>query len=155
MHGGWPHFRPAVLSTFAGVLLTIVTMVLCFLNDIKAQPAIALAMLAIVLTVGGLIGMLVPDAWTAWRRGFQQGCEAATRCQTDQVPGKTVADATPPGPSEQVHAESVRPLRHASWPPGSTGRGRLELLCLGRAGTRNTNRRYLAQSIGYRSQDAA
>jgi hypothetical protein len=113
-----------------------------------------LAMLAMVTTIGGLIGMLVPDAWAAWRRGFQQGCEAATRCQTHRLPGKTVADATPPGPGEQVHADSVRPLRQASWPPGSAWRGRLELLCLGRPGTRNTGRRCLATSIGYRSQDA-
>jgi hypothetical protein len=110
-------------------------------------------MLAMVTTVGGLIGMLVPDAWAAWRRGFRQGCEAATRCQT-HLPGKTVADATPPGPGEQAHADSVRPLRQALWPPGSAGRGLLELLRLGRAGTRNKSRRCLAPSIGYRSQDA-
>jgi hypothetical protein len=94
-----------------------------------------LAMLAMVTTIGGLIGMLVPDAWTAWRRGFQQGCEAATRYQMQRLPGKIVADATPPGPGEQVQADSVRPLREVSWPPGSAGRGRLELLRLRRAAT--------------------
>jgi hypothetical protein len=139
---------------FAGVLLTVVTMVLCFLNAISILWAIALAMLAIVATVVGLIGMLVPDATAAWRRGFQQGCEAAARYQTHPLPGTSVADAAPPGPGEEVHADSVRPLRHASWPPGSARRGRLELLCLGRAGTRNASRRCLGPSIRYRAQDA-
>jgi len=135
MDGGWHHFRPAVLSMFVGVLLTVVTMVLCFLNHISILRAIALAMLAMVATVGGLIGMLVPDAWAAWRRGFEQGCEAATRYQMQRLPGNFVADATPPGPGEQVQADSVRPLREASWPPGSAGRGRLGLLSLRRAAT--------------------
>ena len=52
-------------------------MVLGISNSISAQQAIALALLAVMTTLGGWIGLIVPDAWIAWRRGFQQGCQAA------------------------------------------------------------------------------
>jgi hypothetical protein len=62
----------------AGALLTLVTMGLCISNAISAQQAIGLALPAAVATLGGWIGMVVPDAWIAWRRGFQQGCKIAS-----------------------------------------------------------------------------
>jgi hypothetical protein len=51
------------------------------LNVISAQQAIAMALPAVLTTVGGLIALTVPDAWAAWRRGFQHGCDAALRCE--------------------------------------------------------------------------
>src|SRR5258708_810167 len=105
MDGGWAHLRPAMLYLVAGTLLTLVTIVLCLLNAISAQQAIALAMLATLATVGGLIGMIVPDAWVAWRRGFQRGCEVATSCQPHSQPGKIAADPTPPGPGDQADSD--------------------------------------------------
>jgi hypothetical protein len=38
-----------------------------------------MALPAGVTTVGGQINLRVPDSWTAWRRGFRQGCEVGIR----------------------------------------------------------------------------
>lgn len=78
----WPRVRPAVWCTTTGAAVAIVTMILSAMDAISAQQAIALALPAITIILGGLIGMTVPDAWTAWRRGFRHGCEAALRSKT-------------------------------------------------------------------------
>jgi len=43
------------------------------LNATSATRVIALAVLATLATTGGMIGLAIPDAWAAWRRGFQEG----------------------------------------------------------------------------------
>lgn len=88
-----PRVRTGVISTGAGLLLTVLTTALCIANAISTLQAIALAVPAIVGTLGGWISVTVPDAWMAWRRGFQQGCKVAMSSQISSAPDKsTVTD---------------------------------------------------------------
>lgn len=89
----WPRARQALWYTVAGSAVTLVTVILSALDAVSPQQAIAMALPSAVITVGGLIGMTVPDAWTAWRRGFRQGCEAAMRCQPDGLTADVNAEA--------------------------------------------------------------
>jgi len=87
----WPQLRPAAgagprdwlaaLNTAVGIALTAATVGLLALDAISTQQAIALAVPAVLTTVGGMAGLIVLDAWTAWRRGFRHGCEAAMSSQ--------------------------------------------------------------------------
>ncbi len=52
------------------------TVIVSAMNAVTAQQSIAMAVPAVVLTVGGFTRMVIGDAWTAWRRGFRNGCEA-------------------------------------------------------------------------------
>jgi hypothetical protein len=61
----------------AGLVLDVATVIVCACNVVSAQQAIAMALPAGLITAGGMIGLLLPDPWVAWRRGFQQGCAAA------------------------------------------------------------------------------
>lgn len=74
----WPHARPAVWCMMAGSVVTLVTVILSALKAINSGQEFAMALPATTIILGGLIGMSVPDAWTAWRRGFRHGCQAAT-----------------------------------------------------------------------------
>jgi hypothetical protein len=85
--------RRALWSTGAGVLLDVATVVVCALDAVSDQQAIAMALPAGLITAGGFIALLVPDPWRAWRRGFRHGCEAAARCD----PGPTAVDAAQKG----------------------------------------------------------
>jgi hypothetical protein len=76
-----PRVRTGVISTSAGILLTLITTALCVANAISTLQAIALALPATVATLGGWISVTVPDAWMAWRRGFQQGCKITMNSQ--------------------------------------------------------------------------
>jgi hypothetical protein len=76
----WPHIRPSAVCAVAGGFLTLVTMALCISNAVSTQQAIALAFPAALITLGGWISIIVPDALIAWRRGFQQGWNAAMDC---------------------------------------------------------------------------
>jgi uncharacterized membrane protein len=64
-----------------GVGLSLITVIVSALDAISAQQAIAMALPAGMTTLGGLIAMTVPDAWVAWRRGFQHGYETAARSE--------------------------------------------------------------------------
>lgn len=77
----WLHARPAILGTWAGAALGMTTIIVSAINAISAQQAIAMALPAIVFLVGGLVHMIVLDSWTAWQRGFQQGCQAGMPCR--------------------------------------------------------------------------
>lgn len=77
--------RLAAWCTVVGITTVVVTVIVCATNAISAQQAIAMALSAGVTALSGLLGLIVPDAWTAWRRGFRQGCEAAMRCQSDSL----------------------------------------------------------------------
>jgi hypothetical protein len=72
-----------------GAILDVATVIVCALNAISAQQAIAMALPAALLTAGGLIALLLPDPWCAWRRGFMHGCQAAAR--SDPSPAVDVA----------------------------------------------------------------
>jgi uncharacterized membrane protein len=72
--------RPALWSTAAGTVLDVATVIVSALNVVSAQQAIAMALPAGLITAGGFIALLIPDPWSAWRRGFRHGCEAAARC---------------------------------------------------------------------------
>jgi len=80
-----PRQRIAAWCTAVGITTVLVTVILSAVNAVSAQQAIAMALPAGVTAVGGLVGTLVPDAWTAWRRGFRQGCEAAQMCWPDDL----------------------------------------------------------------------
>jgi hypothetical protein len=71
--------RWAACGVTVGVTGAVITVVLCAANAVSAQQAIAMALLAGTTAIGGLVCAVIPDAWTAWRRGFQHGYEAALR----------------------------------------------------------------------------
>ena len=75
----------------------MVTVILGTMDAISPQQAIALALPAMTIILGGLIGMTVPDAWTAWRRGFRHGCEAALRSKTGTLTSETTVSARDEG----------------------------------------------------------
>ena len=88
-----PRVRTGVVSTSAGVLLTLLTTALCVADAISTLQAIALSLPAVVFTLGGWISVTVPDAWIAWRRGFQQGCKVGMSSQVAPASDKsTVTD---------------------------------------------------------------
>jgi len=78
---GWSHVRPATVCAGAGGSLTLATVVVGLFNMASPQQVIALAVLATLATAGGMIGLVIPDAWAAWRRGFQQGFKLAMNRQ--------------------------------------------------------------------------
>lgn len=82
---GWLHVRPAALYAAAGGSLTLATVVVGFFKAVSAQQVIALGVLATLATGGGLIGLVIPDAWAAWRRGFQQGFKFAMNRQAQRT----------------------------------------------------------------------
>ena len=77
----WRPARPAAWYTGAGGALGLIAVTLSAVNAISAQQAVALALPADVTIIFGLIKVHVPDSWAAWRRGFQQGCQACKLCQ--------------------------------------------------------------------------
>jgi hypothetical protein len=101
----WPHIRSAAMYLATGTFLTLVTMVLCISNSISAQQAIALALIAVMTTLGGWIGLIVPDAWIAWRRGFQQGCKAAMGSEAPHPTAQAAAEKGPRGSGESTVTE--------------------------------------------------
>jgi hypothetical protein len=72
----WRRARFAVWNTAVGIALSSVTVALSALNSISTRQAIAMALPAVLLTIGGIAGWIVPDACVAWRRGFRDGCKA-------------------------------------------------------------------------------
>ena len=93
----WRPTRPAVLFTCAGGALGLVAVTLSALNAISAQQAIALALPAGVTITAGLLSLWVPDSLAAWRRGFQQGCQACKLCQMRSVHSGFAAISDQPG----------------------------------------------------------
>ena len=71
----------ATWITAVGTALSLVTVALSALNTISTQQAIAMALPAVLITLGAIASWIVPDAWIAWRRGFRHGCEAALNSQ--------------------------------------------------------------------------
>lgn len=85
--------KRALWSMVAGIVLDVATVIVCALDAVSAQQAIAMALPAGLITAGGFIALLVPDPWIAWRRGFMHGCEAAARCD----PRPTTVDSAQKG----------------------------------------------------------
>ena len=106
--------RTAVVSTCGGVLLVLVTTVLSGSNAISTTQAIALALPATVVTLGGWISVTVPDAWIAWRRGFKQGCKVATSCQASPLPARPAAKPEPTEPGESTVTDLLARPRYGS-----------------------------------------
>jgi hypothetical protein len=102
---------------WCGGILGFITMILGSFNLVDAQQLIALALPATIMTTGGLVNVLVPDAWTAWRRGFEQGCRVGALAQQDGVyPGDSVkypGDTVKPSPSAKpgIPANAPGPLK--------------------------------------------
>jgi hypothetical protein len=89
----WPRARLNVWGTVAGTALSSVTVILSAVNAISGPQAIAMAIPAMVVTIGGIFGVIVPEAWIAWRRGFDFGREAAVTFQTHRLsPGVSHPD---------------------------------------------------------------
>jgi uncharacterized membrane protein len=76
-----PRTRLVRWCTAFGAVLSLITVVVSALDVISAQQAIAMALPAGMMTVSGMIAMAVPDAWVAWRRGFQHGYETAAKSE--------------------------------------------------------------------------
>lgn len=114
----WGQGRPGAVGTGIGVVLGLSTVAFSATNMISAQQAIAMAVPAIVAMTGGLIRMLVLDAWTAWRRGFEQGCQAAL---ASSRPGLST-DASESDLSGLADTGRLaRRLASPRWPPGAIG----------------------------------
>jgi hypothetical protein len=82
LRSDWMHLtrpRRALWFMVAGGILDAATVIVCALDAVSAQQAVAMALPAALITGGGFIALLVPDPWCAWRRGFMHGCEAAAR----------------------------------------------------------------------------
>ena len=77
----WRQAKYARLCTYTGGILGLITVILAMLNTISAQQAIAMSLPAAVAIIGGLMGVLIPDPWTAWRRVFRQGCQSCIQCK--------------------------------------------------------------------------
>jgi hypothetical protein len=75
---------------------------LCISNKVDTLHAIALALAATVTTLGGWIGLLIPDALVAWRRGFKQGCEVALEYQATGLPRNGPLEKIPPSSNEST-----------------------------------------------------
>lgn len=56
-----------------GAALAIITLICSLLGVISAQQAVALGLPAVVLILGGLIAVWVPDPQTGHRLGYQAG----------------------------------------------------------------------------------
>jgi hypothetical protein len=82
---GGPLAGHAVLYAAVGGSLTLTTVVVGLLNAVSAPQAIALGVLATLATAGGMIGLVIPDAWAAWRRGFQQGFKLGMNRQAQRT----------------------------------------------------------------------
>ena len=76
-----PRTRLAPWCAALGAALSLITVIVSALDVVSAQQAIAMALPAGMTTVVGLIAMTVPDAWVAWRRGFQHGYETAAKSE--------------------------------------------------------------------------
>jgi hypothetical protein len=111
--------QPGVVSTGVGAVLSLSSIIVSATNTISAQQAIAMAVPAIVAITGGLIHILVTDSWTAWRRGFKQGCQAAMvyRLHAVNTDGSTAADVN--GVADPTRL--ARELASRRWPPDATG----------------------------------
>jgi len=85
------HTRPrrALWSMLAGTILDVATVIVCALNAVSAQQAVAMALPAALITAVSFIALLLPDPWCAWRRGFMAGCETAA--QRDRTPAAVEA----------------------------------------------------------------
>jgi hypothetical protein len=73
----WSRPPYAAWTTIFGIVLSLATIIVSALNAISSRQAFAMAVPAVLITIGGLVGRIVPDPLTAWRRGFRHGCEAA------------------------------------------------------------------------------
>ena len=72
--GAGPRSRLAACTAVGiGIALSAVTVALAALNAISARQALAMAFAAVLITLGGTVGRIVPDASIAWRRGFRRG----------------------------------------------------------------------------------
>jgi len=100
----WRLARPAVLVTCIGGALGLAAVTLSALNAISAQQVIALALPAGVTINVGLINVYVPNSWAAWRRGFQQGCQA---CKLSRMLDVNSGLATPSGRPNGYNQRSV------------------------------------------------
>jgi hypothetical protein len=114
----WVQARPEAVSTCAGIGLGLSTIVFSATNTISAQQAIAMAVPAIVAIIVGLVRMVVLDSWTAWRRGFEQGCQTALIYRLCGSNGDE-----PDGPNHNGAVDTGRMatrLASPRWPPGAT-----------------------------------
>jgi hypothetical protein len=106
------------VAVCVGIVLGLCTVLVSATNMISAQQAIAMALPAIVGIIGGLVRSLVFDSWTAWRRGFEQGC------QTALAYGRPNSSANDPGVSDLNGATTpvrLAPPLPRPRSPGHTG----------------------------------
>ena len=100
--------RLAAWSLTGGITVDLITITCCVTNAVSPQQAIGLALVGILATTAGIFGMLIPDSWAAWRRGFRQGCEAARRAEAS----KQDSDVSANPRREQGRRSSLWPAAH-------------------------------------------
>jgi hypothetical protein len=158
--GARPRARLAAWNIAVGIALILATAAVSALNAISTQQAIAMALPAVLIALGGIVGWVVPDAWIAWRRGFRRGCETAGLASQPYLPragsagnqlraGRLAKLTTYPGPRRCALCERTlsrgtrryaQVLARAPYPPmlrmprGEAGVAVCDLQ--GRAGTR-------------------
>lgn len=87
--------RVAAGCMAVGITTVVTTVIVTATNTVTAEQSVAMALSAGLTLVGGLLGLIIPDPWTAWRRGFRQGCEAALRCQREDLDTDRPSTAKP------------------------------------------------------------
>ena len=115
----WGRVRPEAVGTCAGVILGLSTIVFSATNTISAQQAMAMAVPAIVAITVGLVRMVVLDSWTAWRRGFEQGCQTALIYRLCSTNGDDSDGLDHNGAAAETGRIAPR-LASPRWPPGAT-----------------------------------
>ena len=108
---------PAVWACCGGIL-GLATIVLGVCEIVDTRRLIALAVPATVLSIGGLINVLIPDALTAWRRGFAEGCRAGAMAERDGVYSGSTVKASLPKPKAAM-PRTPGPLSQHGIPPAA------------------------------------
>jgi len=108
----WRRARFVAWTTAVGAALSSITVALSALNAISAQQAIAMALPAVLITVGGIASWIVPDAWIAWRRGFRHGCKAALTGQAYALLAENAGNE--PRPIQDAKAPAISALPYCA-----------------------------------------
>ena len=115
--------QPAAVCTCFGGILVLITSILGAFTHLDVHRLIALAVLAIVITISGLISMLIPNAGVAWRRGFEQGCRAGSLAEREGPSAGTPVTLRPPKPitprPNSAVARTPRPFGQEGLPPAA------------------------------------
>jgi hypothetical protein len=104
----------AFYCVVTGMVLDVATVIVCALNVVSAQQAVAMVLPAGLITAGGMIGLLRPDPCVAWRRGFQLGLDAAARSVSSPVAANGTTLMSSPRTMSGTVTDHTEPPRRTS-----------------------------------------